>query len=68
MHDNAPRPLATREFEAMMSTLDEAQDWMLNQLRQRQIAQESPHVPVKLISETAIEITVHKMSSPSAAD
>lgn len=52
----------------MMSTLDEAQDWMLNQLRQRQIAQESPHVPVKLISETAIEITVHKMSSPSAAD
>lgn len=37
--DNSQRPLTTREFEAMMREFDEAQDWMLDQLRQRWIAQ-----------------------------
>lgn len=46
-HDNAPRPLAADEFEAMMREFDEAQDWMLEQLRQRQIAQEPTQVPVE---------------------
>jgi len=31
----------------MMSTLDEAQDWMLDQLMQRRIAQEPLQVPVE---------------------
>lgn len=47
MHDNAPRPLATPEFEAMMREFDQAQDWMLDQLRQRRLAQERPQVPVE---------------------
>lgn len=47
MHDNAPRPLAAREFEAMMREFDEAQDWMLDQLRQRRLAQEPFQVPVE---------------------
>lgn len=45
MHDNIPRPLTAHEFEAMMRELDEAQDWMLDQLKQRRVAQEQLHVP-----------------------
>ncbi len=47
MHDNAQRPLSAREFEAMMREFDEAKDWMLDQLRQRRLAQEPPQVPVE---------------------
>lgn len=47
MHDDAPRPLAAREFEVMMREFDEAQDWMLNQLRQRRIAHERPELPAE---------------------
>lgn len=46
-HDNTPRPLAAHEFEAIMREFDEAQDWMLDQLRQRRLAQEPPQVPVE---------------------
>ncbi len=62
MQDNSPRPLTVQEFEAMMNTLDEAQDWMLNELRQRQIGQEAPHVPVRPSSD------VHKVSPPPGVD
>lgn len=44
MHNNTPRPLTDHEFEAMMRELGEAQDWMLDQLRQRRSPQERPHV------------------------
>lgn len=47
MQDNPPRPLAAHEFEAMMREFDEAQDWMLDQLRQRRVAQEPLQVPVE---------------------
>lgn len=46
-HDNSPKPLTAHEFEAMMREFDEAQDWMLDQLRQRRLAQERPQVPVE---------------------
>ncbi|MDR9862918.1 hypothetical protein [Pseudomonas baetica] len=45
--DNAPRPLTPLEFDKMMRELDEAQDWMVDQLRQRRIAQEPLQVPVE---------------------
>ena len=45
MHDNTLGPLTAHEFDAMMRELDEAQDWMLDQLRQRRVAQEQLHVP-----------------------
>lgn len=44
--DNSLRPLTAHEFEAMMRELDDAQDWMLDQLEQRRIAQERPDVSV----------------------
>lgn len=46
-HDNNPRPLTAREFEAMMRELDQAQDWMLDQLKERRIAQELSQLPVE---------------------
>lgn len=46
-HDNTPRPLTAREFEAMMRELDQAQDWMLDQLKERRIAQELSQLPVE---------------------
>lgn len=42
-HDNSPRPLTAHEFEVMMRELDDAQDWMLNQLMQRQLVQAASH-------------------------
>lgn len=46
-HDNTPRPLTAHEFEAMMRELDEAQNWMLGQLKGRRIAQELSQLPVE---------------------
>lgn len=30
--DNTPRPLTSDEFDAMMRQMDEAQEWMIDQL------------------------------------
>jgi hypothetical protein len=40
-HDNVPRPLTSEEFDAMMRAMDEAQEWMIDQLKRRRIAQVS---------------------------
>lgn len=40
-HDNVPRPLTSEEFDAMMRQMDEAQEWMIDQLKRRRIAQMS---------------------------
>lgn len=45
MHGNTPGRLTAHEFDAMMRELDEAQDWMLDQLKQRRVVQEQLHVP-----------------------
>lgn len=39
--DNTPRPLTSEEFDAMMQQMDEAQDWMIDQLKCRLIADAS---------------------------
>lgn len=40
-HDNVPRPLTPEEFQAMMREMDEAQEWMIDQLKRRWIDQVS---------------------------
>jgi hypothetical protein len=45
--DNKPRQLTAQEFELMMGELDTAQDWMLDQMKQRRTDQEHPHVPTE---------------------
>jgi hypothetical protein len=47
-HENSPPPLTAHEFGAMMREFDEAQNWMLDQLRQRRLVQERPQVPLEL--------------------
>ncbi len=40
-HDNTPRLLTSEEFAAMMRQIDQAQEWMIDQLKRRRIAQMS---------------------------
>ena len=40
-HDYVPRTLTSEEFDAMMREMDEAQKWMIDQLKRRRIAQMS---------------------------
>lgn len=40
-HDNVPRPLTSKEFDAIMREMDEVQEWMIDQLKRRRIAQMS---------------------------
>ena len=48
-HDLLPRPLTPQEFDSMMSKLDDALAWMIEQLRQRpQTALESACDSAKL--------------------
>ena len=48
-HDLLPRPLTPQEFDSMMSELDDALAWMIEQLRQRpQTALESACDSAKL--------------------
>lgn len=48
-HEILPRPLTRHEFDAMMSELDDAQVWMIEQLRRRPMtAQESACHSAKL--------------------
>lgn len=42
-HDNVRRPLTSEEFDAMMREVDEAQEWMIDQLKRRWSAQVSHH-------------------------
>lgn len=39
--DNTSRPLTSEEFDAMMRQMDEAQEWMIDQLKCRLIADAS---------------------------
>lgn len=39
--DNTPRPLTSEEFDAMMQQMEEAQEWMIDQLKCRLIAHAS---------------------------
>jgi hypothetical protein len=39
--DNIPAPLTSEEFDAMMRQIDEAQEWMIDQLKCRLIAHAS---------------------------
>lgn len=51
-HDLLSRPLTPQEFDSMMSELDEALAWMIEQLRQRpQTALESACDSAKLGAE-----------------
>lgn len=40
-HDNVPGPLTSEEFDAMMREMDEALEWMVDQVKRRRIAQAS---------------------------